>query len=436
MEKSLSKICNIIVATLVVVSLCITGVYAYYHYYVKPQTVGVNYIDNQVPVDLVEKSSSLTDAQREAYEKRVLLEANYYSNTNTNGIVLQEMRLNYFTDTSLGVNACRSSGLQHTGKCNWKAYGMTSSSVIGTAAINDARQMIYNTFNFYDTTDMVSWSGYYGSNNSISAASTLNREDVFIVKIDDKPFQIQLTGSASSAWLGISRIWYNWGDIFAATMLAIESNNQGFGDYYISLDLSRYLTVRAYDEATGTFGTEDADIVKTYALVKFHYDANGAKKSTQSIFGIIDCNPAYDLDNKTDAEYSQSRIVYTLTETTQLNNEEVFAYRYSEIYDGYFVSLTSSGKTTLNGIENKKINIKLNLNSDYFKQQNKTILGIDYSGFEGLEIDTLSVSGEGDFTLLANSLKDTQLKTLRHSQGVNLIISNNATSAEFEEVII
>lgn len=60
--------------------------------------------------------------------------------------------------------------------------------------------------------------------------------------------------------------------------------NALYGDYYITVDLSEYFTIRAFDTESGKFKEDDVtDIIKNYSVLKFHYDENGARNSSQSL---------------------------------------------------------------------------------------------------------------------------------------------------------
>ena len=183
-------------------------------------------------------------------------------------------------------------------------------------------------------------------------------------------------------------------------MQAIRTNSAGFGDYYVTVDLSEYFSIREYDSETGKYKTDNVtDIIKNYAVLKFHYDENGARNSTQSLFNCIDCNPSYDIvKEEIDTTYWQERMVYTL-------NEDDLSYRYSDIYEGYFVSLDMDTKYLFENMPRAKVNITIDLQSEYLLVNNINIVGIDYNGFENFEIDTLRIEGPAQiFYLLDKSL--------------------------------
>lgn len=130
-------------------------------------------------------------------------------------------------------------------------------------------------------------------------------------------------------------------------------------------------------------------------------------------------------------------MTYTLTDTSKLNGADLFVYRYSEIYDGYFVSLSMDGKKLFADMPRAKVNITLDLQSEYLAGKNIKFAGLDYNAFDGLEIDTLTIKGKPQtLYMLEKSLNDTGLKTLKRSRGVILDGIQNAINNEFGEVVI
>jgi hypothetical protein len=422
--RTLKVLGNCSLVFLAVIGVLVSIAFGYYHFFVDDITVGVNYIDNQIAIDVV-SSDDLTESQINEYEERYFLEANFYSNSKNNGIALQELRLNYFTDYTLMSTAYRSTGMQYLG--DLKQEDLTLVETTEEQANRDEP----SGFSYYDTTNGISWDG-----NKLR--TQLNRESAFTIKIDDRAFQIQLTGTYE--WTTYQRQWYtlwiwnkptthiwlyNYLDVFADCMQAIRSNSAGFGDYYITVDLSEYFSIKEYDTETGKYKADDVtDIIKNYAVLKFHYDENGARNSSQSIFGCIDCNPSYDVEDKNiDTTYWQERMLYTLT------NDDL-VYRYSEVYNGYFVSLSMDTKSLFESMPRSKVNIDISM-----LYNDKNIVGIDYNGFEDFEIDTLSISGSGTFYLLDKSLYDTNLQTIKYSQEITLDFAENSTNSNYVEVI-
>lgn len=429
--KTFKVIGNCCLVFLAVLSVCVSLAYLYIHFFVHDITVGTNYIDNQIGLDVV-LSEDLTEEQKNEFEERYFMEANFYSNAKNNGIALQELKFNYFTDYKLLSTSYRSTGMQYMGDLKQSDLTMT-----GTTE-KEAQKHESSSFSYYDTTNGISWDG-----NKIR--TQLNRESAFTIKIDNRAFQIQLTGTKE--WTTYERQWYTlwlWKkpitnilyytyiNVFADCMEAIRTNNRGYGDYYITVDLSEYFTIREYDTETGKYKEDNVtDIIKNYSVLKFHYDENGARNSTQSLFGIIDCNPSYDVeDSNIDTTYWQERMVYSL-------DVDDFTYRYSDTYGGYFASLNMDTKRLFEEMPRVKVNVTFDLDSDYLKSNNINIVGIDYNGFENFEIDTLTIKGGSQtFYLLGESLHNSKLQTLKRSNGITLDISESAIDSTYQEVVL
>ena len=423
--KVLKIIGNCSFVFLAIIGLLVSIAFGYYHFFVHDVTVGTNYIDNQIALDIV-NSDDLTDEQKNEYEDRYFLEANFYSNSKNNGIVLQELRLNYFTDYSLLSTAYRSTGMQFLGDLKQEDLTLVETTE------EEANQNEPKGFSYYDTTNGISWDG-----NKLR--TQMNRESCFTIKIDNRPFQIQL--NKTFEWTTYQRQWwtlwiwnkptthvimYNYLNVFADCMQAIRTNSAGYGDYYITVDLSEYFTIRELDES-GKYKQDDVtDIIKNYSVLKFHYDENGARNSTQSMFKCIDCNPSYDVEDKNiDTTYWQERMVYNLT-------DKDFVYRYSKVYDGYFISLSVDTKTLFANMPRAKVNV--NIATTF---EDKKIVGIDYNGFENFEIDTLTITGENQtFYILDKGLYNTKIQTLKRSKEISIDFAQNSINSEYTEVIL
>ena len=423
--KVLKIIGNCSFVFLAIIGLLVSIAFGYYHFFVHDVTVGTNYIDNQIALDIV-NSDDLTDEQKNEYEDRYFLEANFYSNSKNNGIALQELRLNYFTDYSLLSTAYRSTGMQYLGDLKQEDLTLVETTE------EEANQNEPKGFSYYDTTNGISWDG-----NKLR--TQMNRESCFTIKIDNRPFQIQL--NKTFEWTTYQRQWwtlwiwnkptthvimYNYLNVFADCMQAIRTNSVGYGDYYITVDLSEYFTIRELDES-GKYKQDDVtDIIKNYSVLKFHYDENGARNSTQSMFKCIDCNPSYDVEDKNiDTTYWQERMVYNLT-------DKDFVYRYSKVYDGYFISLSVDTKTLFANMPRAKVNV--NIATTF---EDKKIVGIDYNGFENFEIDTLTITGEKQtFYILDKGLYNTKIQTLKRSKEISIDFAQNSINSEYTEVIL
>lgn len=420
--KKIGKICFVL---LVAIALVVDGLFIYYHFFVKDFTTGTNYIGDQTGLDII-NSNDLTAEEKNEYEKRWFIEANLFSNDKKNGIELQELKFNYFTDYRLTSEQYLSTGMQYIGDYKWESVNIKWSE-------EERDNYVFQEFNYYDTRDGISYSGQMGTNGSVS--TLLKRSTLFTVRIEDEAYALQLNKSYRKGfWIGNlnmfgSEHFYTWAELFESIMKAIKSNNKGYGDYYIPLlNLTDFFTVYKFDKNGGKYTSDETtNYVATYSVLKFHYDENGATRASQSIFGSINLDKNYGQYN---TEYWQERFVYNLT-------EQDLKFRQSETHGGHLATLGAETKNKFDQMKRAKINISINLNSDFLKSKNINLVGLDYNALKDFEIDTITIIGTNQkFTLLSGCLENSKIKTLKHSKTVNLDIRDGAINNEFSEVVI
>lgn len=468
MSNALKVIGNCCLAFLAIIGAMIALLFCYYHYFIKDTTMGINYIDNQVGLDITEivNSGELTEEEIDELNDRYFLEVNYYSNDKNNGIMLQELKINYFTDFNLLSSGYRSSGMQYIGDYQglpldtWDGNSELKFQVFGDKnryygtseeSVKIANDYVDKSFNYYDFTNGINWNGITNNNGSI--ATELKRTTEFIIKIDDRAFSIKLDkyfdkdigdvrnifGIGWKVGEKYNRYYYTFGSLFQSCMQAVRTNSAGYGDYYITVDLSSLFSIKEYDLETKKFKEDNVtDIIKNYAVLKFHYHENGARNSSQSMFGIIDNNSKYDIEEDiVDTTYWQERMTYNLSEMSKFNGKEIFDYRYSEVYDGYFVSLNMDIKQLFIDMPRAKVNITFNLNSNYLLDKDINIVGLDYNAFKDFEIDTLTFIGNTEqIFILDNALYNSKLQTLKYTNGISFVIATDATNSNYEEVLL
>ena len=458
--KSIANFCLIVITIMAVLT---SIAFVYYHFFVDDTTTGVNNVDNQVGLDIQEilKSDELTEEEKDELKDRYFLEVNYYSNDKNNGIQLQELKMNYFMSYKLTSADYRSTGMQYIGDYKglpldtWDGNSEVSVVKLGSnnryygtseTSVKIANDYVDKSFYYYDYTNDVSWNGVTDENGSI--ATELKRTTEFVVKIDDRAFAIKLdkykdkdVGDVRNVF-GVgwkvgdkyNRYYYTYGSLFQSCMQAVKSNSAGYGDYYITVDLSSLFSIKEYDKDTGKYKTDDVtDVIKTYSVLKFHYDENGARESGQSIFKLIKNNSKFGMyDNKVDTTYWQERITYNLDSDSKLNGISLWDHRYSEIFGGYFVSLSMDAKKLFAEMPRTKVNVTFEVNATH----ETNIVGLDYNAFENIEIDTLTIKGSGQFYILNKALSGSNLQTLKRNEKITLDISNNAIDTEYSEVIL
>ncbi len=440
--KTLKTIGNVCLVLLSVLAVMVCLLFAWYSLFVERTTTGINNIGDQLAVD-VKREEDLTEEEKANFEERWFMQANCYSNKSNNGVQLQELQFNYFTGWDLTQNQYRSVGMQYLG--DFKTYGEEFETE------DEVNASVQKDFFYYNTTNGVDWNGENSLGSSVG--TELNRNTRFKIKIDNRPFELQLTGqfrewirkptTSFGEWFGDTSLgqalgvkqyidhYYDYGDVFESVFNVLESSSYGFGDYYVVLDLSKFFTVREYNVETKQVETDTVtDFFETYAVMKVHYSENGAKKASQSIFNIISCDPTY---GEVNTEYWQAKARYNVNFNSSYLNKSLFDYRYSEEFGGYFVGLSMDVKNIFINMPKTKIFVYLDLTSDI----GKNVIGLDFNAFENVTIDTLSIIGScSNFYLLDNSLTNTSLNTLKRSSAVNLVFSNNVINSEYVEVIL
>lgn len=419
--NTFKTICNSCLVILSAIAFIVSLAFVYVHFFVKDITIGVNNIGDQIALDIV-KADDLTEEEKDIYEERWFMHANYYSNAKNNGIEIQELQYNYFMTWNLEQADYRSTGMQFLG--DFDAY------TTEVANKEEADNYVLDEFCYYDSVNGITYNGYNGEYGSL--ATILNRNSQFIIKLDNKPYSIQLTGLkhhyGKFLWFDVhvGTTYYDYGDVFDTVFKAIKTNNEGYGDYYINIPLSEYFTVFGFDEKSGKFKEDNiVDIVENYSVLKVHYDENGLVNSSQSLFGMVDGDRNYGSSNgNLDTSYWQEKVVYTL-------NENYFDLRYSELFKGNLVSLKDSVRTELNKLDRTKINVVIDITNE------NNIVGLDYNSFQNFKLNTLTITGLArEFSILDKALLDTEIKTIKHSNDITLTFYGNACNSEYVEVIL
>ena len=200
MGNALKVVGNCCLVFLAILGAVISLALGYYHFFVKEITIGVNYIDNQVGLDIVDiiNSEDLSEEEKDEMQDRYFLEVNYYSNDNNNGIMLQELKINYFTDFNLLSSGYRSSGMQYIGDYQglpldtWDGNSEISFMKIGNndryygtsdECVQIANNYVDKSFNYYDFTNGINWNGITNNNTSNDDTES-NSVTLTVIEID------------------------------------------------------------------------------------------------------------------------------------------------------------------------------------------------------------------------------------------------------------
>jgi len=384
------------------------------------ENLGFNFVGDQSGVDAVVPD----DPDNSPYAGRWFLDVNYFSNANNNGMVLQEMRMNYFVSHDLTVASYNSTGMQHIGRFQhdrapyqvhraeaWTIFGWQGANVIGQRDVVNRR--VNPRFHYYETvanadgTNPVSWAHQAGG-----VGTELNRNTQLIIRMGDEPFMLQLnqyrrTQNTMIMYRHIDYYHMSWSRLFEQVMLAVRSSTATIGRSYLTrFNLSNYFTIHPIINGD-VHRDRHVDHVFSYFVVRVNYNPNGARHSGQSMFGIIANDPNFDLtDNTYNTEFWQERVEIVIG-AAHMNR------RYSALHGGYL--LTPSPRVLEQLSNMRRIYLVIDVTAG------DGVVGFDFAAFMGIELHTVRIRGSGDFHLLTNSLRDTQLRHLDVAPMVNIV---------------
>ena len=443
--KTIGNTCLVI---LCIASLIVTGLFVYYRYIDPTRTIGVNNIGDQVALDYEEYTGDLTESELQELEDRMLFEVNIYTNENMNGITLIEFQFNYFTTYELKLTDYRSSGIQFVfnNKKLEKVYGKENADLISNEIFGFELQYnenfptyssnlvnyMFSEVNMYEKTTSVDWSANGPTNTGLA------RDTEYIIKIDDEAYSINLNKTYKKSEPLWGFLWnventYNrtWDQLITSVIRSASQTSKGEGTCYITPDFSDFFTVKKFSDEGVLYEQVYTDIVNTYATVKVNYNLDGAYNSSQSLFGMIDNNSNFDLyGNNLDTEYWASSITYNL-------DSEDLDYRYSESYSGYLVSFNQKLINKINNMPRTKVNLIIDLDSDFVKNYNYNIVGLDYNALSNIDLYELSILSDSDtsFVVLDNAIDDT-LDYFTYSDTITFSFVNSSLPSGVEEVVV
>lgn len=424
--KSIGDICLFF---LCIIFIIVDILFIYYRFIDSDKTIGINIVGNQVGTDYIHYEDGMTEQEKKEFEDRLLFEINLYDNTEKNGIFLAEFQFNYFTTYKLQVSDYRSSGYQLV------FNDKEASEVFGSAGINAGyNENVEDMYlqGFYETTDFVNWKG----NQQITTG--IKRDTEYIIKIDGKPFSLNFNGTYKTTEKVLGFLWdkevtkeYTFTDLFLYLIDSASKSSEGESSFYITPDFSNWFIIKKFNEDGVLEENVYSDIVKNYAHVKINYTKDGMVSSKQSLFGMINSNPSFDLfENDFNSEYWVSNIIYNL-------DESYLSYRYSELYQGYFVSISQEFSNKFSKMPSSKINLVIDLDSDYLKNNNYNIVGVDYNGLENLKIYTLTIKSSNTKVInMLSSCLNEDLHFFKHTSNIQFNWVESKLPSSCEEVIL
>lgn len=407
------KVFNVALLIVTVFMGLMGGVWIYY------KTIGKNKLPSAVTSTY---ATYITDPATK--EKVPVIQANYYANRNGTGYEVVELLFNCYSGIS--KQAVYSRGFQLV----YDMYGNVVPYVLGDETSNIFQYNKYNDLSFA-TGHQYQWGDKMiidieGTTYAVALDGTysITTKGFSMAKSTPNFFKALFTDwgmfSIEEHWNVYETYTYNYDfeDLLIKVKQIIKSFSNGTGDGIIPLiDLGDFLHIYPINE-DGQIAGEPLGVhtlTNSYFTMACHYDNRGMVWAKQSIFNAVAGDGEFNISGiNNDAEYWQSHTQYILKESD-------FNKRYVTAEDGYYYTLSLE---VIDEIKNFK-DIDINVVFDISKLEDK-VLGFDYLALNGLKIRSLTIKSDiqQNFTLLANSLKDTGL-TYIETENVTIINSNS-----------
>ena len=281
---------------------------------------------------------------------KYIIEVNYQSNKNDNGLELFDIKLNYFTDSSREHTYTQ--GIQYVAnnpedKIEWvdyDSYGdylkdIVSNHIMGNDVENDARTNSYEvtSYNLHHTGKWIfrkDWNANYFSifnsarytssyeyealdnNNFTGSTNPITADSSFLLQVGDEFIRMKFKGDNYVKWttkdafdndtsrIGYSKrtnYYYNYNVDYLAYSIyqSIQELPAGTQGAYVFEfgDIFKYF--EGAEEGT-EINQEDTEKVtneiKSYYTIYVNISADGARNSKDSIFGLLHGSPTFTLD--------------------------------------------------------------------------------------------------------------------------------------------
>lgn len=402
------KIINFILVFLTVVSVFATGLLVYY------KTIG----KNNVPTGVTSTYATTIDDQLTG-ETYYAIEANYYENQNKTGYEVVELLFNCYSGISKQTVYSRGFQICYDTNGNVVEYvysnGDTEYSRSHVFQYNRTQGASFETGHEYAWGDkmLMDINGkVYGVALDGTYTLTETKTDGWkIVRtIGTLGLNLLFEKNKSFTYNVTTKYNYSFEDLLIKIKQIIKSCSNGTGDYVIPLvDLGDFLHVYDVDN-DGQISQEPIGantLQNSYFTIQTHYDTKGIVWAKQSIFGSVAGDSQFNIGGiKKDIDYWHTTNQITLTEND-------FEARYVTAEKGFYYALPVAKINELKNFDDLEIVIDFNID----RLGDVNCLGLDYYALYGIEVAELKISSnhERTFTLLVNSLKDTNLTSIQTS---------------------
>lgn len=337
------------------------------------------------------------------------IEINIFTNENGNGKGVFEIKFNYYMDTEtpvLNVETGKyeykniySSGLQLELDYNLLKNNQSyvedfipyKSNVIGFFAGNNSYYQFEESDKQYSGTQKYKVYKPYFYNMSFgdgfSATNVLDFQDNFIIDIneDDTTKMAKLmqnnnfVNTGKTFWFGKNHHRYDFVDFVRHFIINVAPSIEDGIDSYV-FDLSKWFHIDLENEDGQFVQGEDASVKQVYIPVLVTKTKNGLVSSEQSLFGLWKNNNEY---GSASADYWKSYTNYTLTERD---------FDFTKIADNkYSIKISNACSNYLRVFSDIKLNLILDLDSNYLANRNIVITTLAEDFSNGLDLSSVTI---------------------------------------------
>lgn len=251
--------------------------------------------------------------------EQFVLNVNYYTNENNNGVKLFEVKINNYIDTDTATTdnpVVYSKGVQFVGDvdCSFTSPKFTSYGVLSSTFLSWYEVKSKNATCYYDT------------QNNVSARSTVKLDDdsQFRISIGDDVYLMAFYGTDTYKtvnypfWTKIYQEKYDLSYLIGSLYNIADSVD--FGSGQITQDFGKLFKFKKFEN--GAYGGEwlSSETVMNGKLQKNFYDyftinlhkyKDGATKASDSLFKIINYNANFEIVDKSKADdyFNGSQII-------------------------------------------------------------------------------------------------------------------------------
>ena len=322
------------------------------------------------------------DSLTYAEDKTFPLEVNYYSNESNNGEEVFEFKINYYMNPEQPTDLDEIKDIYTTG-IQW---------IDGVEFAQQGSNIGWGTTNY-----LVPAGEYYYYNMSgdtgFSATNEFSSNDRWLMDFSGHLGLLVQKGDIEQ-----SKGFLWWGSYYRydinSLMSLVYDSIQGLspGDYVLTLDMSEFFDIKAYNEETKQFDlATDSDSNFVYINARIHISASGMADSSQSIFNMVENNDSWTFEGVSAGNFYDAETVFTLT-VNDFNDVEQNGLTWATLKEDAVEYLQSFPST--------KIKINLNLTNSYITSNGITVEAVSTLSWNDLDVASVTINAPAGTTQL------------------------------------